>query len=155
MWYYGIYYIGVAEMQQWAGRKTRVHQTAGKTPAILFLEVLAINNPIDFVKDYDKISLTILLIIIGGNRDNKKDKKSEIKLSSENPMIRQLFQDYDINNIYDLENALKDVLESNIEEMKALGMGDMLLPERQNKMKHILVGTCLSYEFKRHGLEGA
>ena len=37
MWYYGIYYIGVAEMQQWAGRKTRVHQTAGKTPAILFL----------------------------------------------------------------------------------------------------------------------
>ena len=24
-----------------------------------------------------------------------------------------------------------------------------------DKMKHILVGTCLSYEFKRHGLEGA
>jgi hypothetical protein len=117
---------------------------------------LAINNPIDFVKDYDKISLTILLIITGGNMENKKDKKSEIKFSSENPMTRQLFQDYDINNIYDLENALKDVLESNIEEMKALGMGDMLLPERQNdKMKHILVGTCLSYEFKRHGLEGA
>lgn len=47
-------------------------------------------------------------------------------------MTRQLFQDYDINNIYDLENALKDALESNIEEMKALGMGDMLFPERQN-----------------------
>ena len=24
-----------------------------------------------------------------------------------------------------------------------------------DKMKHILVGTCLSYEFKRYGLEGA
>ena len=93
---------------------------------------MAINNPIDFVKDYDKISLTILLIIIGGNMENKKDKKNEIKFSSAHPMIRQMFQDYDINNIDDLENALKDVLEKNIEEMKALGIGDMLFPERQN-----------------------
>lgn len=89
-------------------------------------------NPIDFVKDYDKISLTILLIIIGGNMENKKDKKNEIKFSSAHPMIRQMFQDYDINNIDDLENALKDVLEKNIEEMKALGIGDTLFPESQN-----------------------
>ena len=47
-------------------------------------------------------------------------------------MIRQMFQDYDINNIDDLENALKDVLEKNIEEMKALGIGDTLFPESQN-----------------------
>jgi hypothetical protein len=64
--------------------------------------------------------------------ENKKDKKNEIMFSSAHPMIRQMFQDYDINNIDDLENALKDVLEKNIEEMKALGIGDMLFPERQN-----------------------
>ena len=31
--------------------------------------------------------------------ENKKDKKNEIKFSSAHPMIRQMFQDYDIKEI--------------------------------------------------------
>ena len=62
---------------------------------------------------------------------NKKKSENDIQNKNDKySTVKQQLQDYDINNVDDLQNALENILDKTIKEMKDLGMEDTFIGDK-------------------------
>ena len=62
---------------------------------------------------------------------NKKKSENDIQNKNDKySTVKQQLQDYDINNVDDLQNALENILDKTLKDMKDLGMEDTFIGDK-------------------------